>query len=359
MNNQNTAVILVHGFYSDPSSCHYLARVLGAEYPVFPVELDLTYSNLDQCIEALLKHTEQILNNNSGARLCFIGHSTGGLVIRGLLQRYVSIANKTFAALMVAAPNRGTVLADLHEKLLPEILRIHKPIAHISRLAQQAANCRCPDHILLMGFAGVKSWAATRHLFGGVNDGVVAASSVRLDQMEDLVLLPSDHLQIMGNFALAKAVLFFLKHLSLPPQLYRLNRMDLAKKFRLICESHAVDEFIALARGNVETATMGGKTYWNNLIAINGWKLQQNKLFKNVRLLNQSDTRKAWGSYNRFDEMMDTVIAKLQAEHFVQEKPDAGDPLVERLERLKALLDKGLISNQEYESKRSELLSGI
>ncbi len=112
MNNQNTAVILVHGFYSDPSSCHYLARVLGAEYPVFPVELDLTYSNLDQCIEALLKHTEQILNNNSGAQLYFIGHSAS----RFYTKSYCQIEQKnTLVHLWLAMYNVSCLLLVLIE----------------------------------------------------------------------------------------------------------------------------------------------------------------------------------------------------------------------------------------------------
>ena len=359
MSATRTGIILVHGFYSDASACHALSRVLATEYPVYPVDLGLTYDSLESCIDRLKDHVIKVLEQAKVSRLCFIGHSTGGVVIRGLMHNYPELAERTLAALMVAVPNRGTALADIHENLLPEVLRIHQPIAAITRTATAAANWYCPDHLLIMGFAGVKSWGSTRSLFTGINDGVVAASSVRLDQMEDLVLLPSDHLDIMSNFSLALSVLYFLKHLALPPQLYRMNRMDLAEKFRLIYERNAMDELVAQGRGNIELGTFGGKTFWTLLAEANGWKLQQNNFTKHIRLLNPSNTRKAWGSYHRIDEMMDTVIARLQSSSFIEQKNQSNDPVVQRLERLQSMFDKGLVSEAEFEMKRSQLLNEI
>ena len=360
MNKQTTAVILVHGFYSDASACHYLAKVLATEYPVYSVNLALAYAELDACIASLKLESEQILSKHPDARLCFVGHSTGGLVIRGLLHYHPELADRTLAVLMVAVPNRGTALADIHEKVLPEWMRVHRPIAGITRQATAASGWRCPDHILLMGVAGVKSWRSTRSFFNGLNDGVVPVSSVSLEQMEDLVLLPYDHLQLLRSFDLAKTLFYFLQHLQLPPQLYRMNRMNLADKLRLIYENNALDDLIALERGNIDFATAGGKAFWNTLVEIDGWKLQEHFMTKHLRLLNPSNTRKAWGGKHHMNEIMDTVISKIQASEFVgQKQAVSDDPVIKRLERLQGLYDKGLISEEEFERKRSQLLDEI
>lgn len=361
MNKQNTLIILVHGFYSDASACHYLARVLTTEHPVYTVDLPLSYLDINTCIVSLKLECERNLLRHPGARLCFVGHSTGGLVIRGLLHSHPEIADRTLAALMVAVPNRGTALADIHENVLPEWMRIHRPIAGITRQATAASDWQCPDHILLMGIAGIKSWRSTRFVFKGLNDGVVPVSSVVLEQMEDLVLLPYDHLQILRNFALAKTILYFLQYLQLPPQLYRMNLMNLEDKFRLIYEKNALDDLIDLERSNIDFATAGGTTFWSTLVEIDGWKLQQHFMTKHLRLLNPSNIRKAWGGKHHMNEIMDTVISKIQASEFVgeQKKDKSDDPIVKRLERLQELFNRGLVSEEEFDKKRSDILSSV
>ena len=46
---------------------------------------------------------------------------------------------------------------------------------------------------------------------------------------------------------------------------------------------------------NIEIATMGGAVFWENLADVNGWKLQQNKIFGNCRIIDPNNVRKAWG----------------------------------------------------------------
>lgn len=46
---------------------------------------------------------------------------------------------------------------------------------------------------------------------------------------------------------------------------------------------------------NIETSTMGGTIFWENLADVNGWRLQQNKIFGNCRIIDPNDVRKAWG----------------------------------------------------------------
>ena len=46
---------------------------------------------------------------------------------------------------------------------------------------------------------------------------------------------------------------------------------------------------------NVATYTMGGQVFWNTLSNVNGWRLQQNKVFGNYRIIDPNNFRKAWG----------------------------------------------------------------
>ena len=47
---------------------------------------------------------------------------------------------------------------------------------------------------------------------------------------------------------------------------------------------------------NVATYTMGGEVFWNTLSDVNRWRLQQNKVFGNYRIIDFNSIRKAWGS---------------------------------------------------------------
>ena len=46
---------------------------------------------------------------------------------------------------------------------------------------------------------------------------------------------------------------------------------------------------------NIETSTMGGQVFWENIANVNGWRLQKNRIFGNCRILDPNDVRKAWG----------------------------------------------------------------
>lgn len=46
---------------------------------------------------------------------------------------------------------------------------------------------------------------------------------------------------------------------------------------------------------NVETATMGGYIWWTTIANVEGWRLQENIIFGNCRIIDPNDMRKAWG----------------------------------------------------------------
>ena len=46
---------------------------------------------------------------------------------------------------------------------------------------------------------------------------------------------------------------------------------------------------------NVETSTMSGEMFWHTISNVDGWRLQENFLFGNCRILDPQDCRQAWG----------------------------------------------------------------
>jgi hypothetical protein len=58
---------------------------------------------------------------------------------------------------------------------------------------------------------------------------------------------------------------------------------------------------------NVKMPTMGGHLWWNTLETRNGYKLQQNKVFKNARILDENDYRVDYGGINSMRERLNEI----------------------------------------------------
>lgn len=58
---------------------------------------------------------------------------------------------------------------------------------------------------------------------------------------------------------------------------------------------------------NVNTKTMGGKQFWNNIASYKGWRIQQNTITHHCRILDPKNVRRAWGGM----EAMEKIFRKL------------------------------------------------
>lgn len=54
-----------------------------------------------------------------------------------------------------------------------------------------------------------------------------------------------------------------------------------------------------LSMPNIKTKTLGGKLLWKNIVSKGGWRLQQNKLFGNCRVIDPENKRLAWGGKSK------------------------------------------------------------
>lgn len=132
--------------------------------------------------------------------------------------------------------------------------------------------------------------------------------------------------------------------------------MKAEAKFRFIYENSALDDLFLRCGGNVELATFGGTFWWDVLVETDGWKFEQNKITGHVRILNPSGIRKAWGKMRSIDNAMDVVISRIRSERYARRHDVA---VMARMEKLQLLLEKGLITEEEFEQKRSAILDEV
>ncbi|MDD4097129.1 MAG: alpha/beta fold hydrolase [Lentisphaeria bacterium] len=55
---------------------------------------------------------------------------------------------------------------------------------------------------------------------------------------------------------------------------------------------------------NLVTRTMGGEIFWRDLDECCGWRIQQNALFHNCRILDSENVRHAWGGLEYIEELL-------------------------------------------------------
>ena len=108
---------------------------------------------------------------------------------------------------------------------------------------------------------------------------------------------------------------------------------------------------------NIPFPTMGGLVFWRNIAECNGWKFQQNMLTQHARILDSNDVRIAWGTVDEMSSIMEKMTAHLKAKKDLEKHENLN--ILETIRKLKELLDSGAITQDEYKSKKAELMSKI
>lgn len=110
-----------------------------------------------------------------------------------------------------------------------------------------------------------------------------------------------------------------------------------------------------LSMPNIPTKTMGGNVMWTTLAEVKGLKLQQNQITHHARILNADNVRVAWGTVNG----MQKAIRRLAniSEQLIDEK--ALSEIEPELLSMKSLLDKGILTQEEFDTQKRRILSKI
>lgn len=131
-----------------------------------------------------------------------------------------------------------------------------------------------------------------------------------------------------------------------------LNMQVQAKLMLLVADPRNVGRLCELlgSMPNIDFPTNGGPVFWNDLASYQGWRLQKNWITGHCRVLDSQNIRRAWGSER---EMM-KALNKLKPVE--QERPIRNGSVIDELKKLGELLQDGLISREEFEMLKKEIV---
>lgn len=205
-------VLLVHGFNKNKNDMKTLMKHLESlGYEGVLVNLSLTFKEINYSINKLEKELEKIISRmDEDEKICLIGHSTGGLIIRKLLYE-TKYKDKIDSCILISTPNRGSELADIvtkHFKLWANIFRTLKSLEsnEVGNIGFKKIN-----NIKIGALAGNKSNLLLGKLLKDENDGRVKVNSVRYDDLDDFIVLPYGHKEIHYKIETANQIDNFIK----------------------------------------------------------------------------------------------------------------------------------------------------
>ena len=210
-----TLVVLQHGLWRSAASLGRLERTLRAQgYEVFNESYPSTSGTIEEHARALdaALRAELASRATPPARIAFVGHSLGGLVIRAYLA--LPGAVEPYAVVFIGTPQRGATLAAARRDLwFFDLL-----------MGRHAARQLAPDDPF---FATLQPLRVERVgvLFGakgdgegwnpdvpGDDDGTVGVAEVRCESATDTIGLRIGHTRISFARASIRQVLAFLRH---------------------------------------------------------------------------------------------------------------------------------------------------
>jgi pimeloyl-ACP methyl ester carboxylesterase len=209
MTDNNDCVILLHGLGRSARAMNRLENTLSADYSVINVD----YPSRKLAINQLAKITisEALQQCQKDARVHFVTHSLGGILVRQYLQNHkIENLGRT---IMLGPPNRGSELADfLANNILFEFYN--------GPAGQQLGTGKdsVPLGLGQVGFelgviAGNRSFnPVLTKLSSGEHDGIVSVDSSKVEGMTDHIVMPVTHTFMMMDSSVIQQVQHFLSH---------------------------------------------------------------------------------------------------------------------------------------------------
>ncbi len=205
-------VILLHGLGSSTRSMDKLAgRLREQGYAVLNLAYPSRNHSIEYLAEAVLHPEVERLLNSSSARIDFITHSMGGIVVRYYLKHHR--LEKLGRVVMLAPPNQGSELVD-RMKSIPLLERSLGPAGRELGRDRYSLPLKLGRARFELGIiAGKRSGNLLNSLLiDGPDDGTISVRSTRLPGMDDFIVLPYSHRSLLKSDEVIEQALHFLRH---------------------------------------------------------------------------------------------------------------------------------------------------
>ena len=201
-------VILLHGIFRSPRSMVKIEKSLGEMgYRVVNFGYPSTRESIEDIAELLNQEVQKLPPEI--ARLHFVTHSLGGIVVRYYLAHYA--CPKLGRVVMIAPPNRGSTLASYLGGWMPYRWVFGKAGQQVAGAPDSYPQLLPPPRAEFGVIAGgLGSEVGINPFISGDNDGTVKVDETKLRGMKDFILIRGQHSTLLLQRAVAENVLAFL-----------------------------------------------------------------------------------------------------------------------------------------------------
>ena len=209
----NEWVILLHGLGRFRQSMRKLEQHLKSQgYSTINLAYPSTTKSIETIAETHLAAAVQDCEAQGAAKIHFVGHSLGGLIVRQYLQRHSVHAGSRLV--MLSPPNQGSELVDLLMQVPLLYQWVTGPAGQELGTGPDSVASRLkPVGIEVGVIAGNRSVNLLFSAFmDGPDDGMVSVKSTMLPEMRDFIVVPNTHTFIMRDPQVMRQVAYFLKH---------------------------------------------------------------------------------------------------------------------------------------------------
>jgi hypothetical protein len=216
MNNKSAQIILLHGLGRTPISMAKLAQTLqDLGYRVYsPI-----YNSLSDSYQEILESLDEKITDWVDPRypIHFVGHSFGGILIRGLLANHPEW-NKG-RCVMLGSPNKGTKTASFmlshwwYKHFVPKVTADLEPDSELMKsLPEPEIETGIIAGNVDFNIAIPVSWYYKRATDNAPGDGVVELSNTQCSNMTDFIIMPLHHSFMTWDSELLQQVIHFIEN---------------------------------------------------------------------------------------------------------------------------------------------------
>ena len=206
----NEQVVLLHGIARSSAHMEELEEFLSeAGYDVVNVNYPSTKFNISELIDIISHDLEKKVSSKK--KVNFVGYSMGGLMVRGIINRYKY--ENLGRVVQIASPNHGSEVADFLEDnwLFNEI---YGPAGKELRTNQDKVKNLLGNIDYELGVIAGNGTIdpISSAIIPGDDDGKVSIESTKIDGMKDHIVVFSSHTFFPSDEEAKKQVLHFLKN---------------------------------------------------------------------------------------------------------------------------------------------------